>query len=90
MERAAVFGFPEEVTVSSCSSRGGGGMCALWRAREWRFQLGYWTTCAADSFCTFQVKKETMRSEYAFRLSWPIGFTWTSTCRTHQDCLSVG
>ncbi|XP_072439917.1 m7GpppN-mRNA hydrolase isoform X2 [Chiloscyllium punctatum] len=48
MERAAVFGFPEEVTVSSCSSRGGGGMCALWRAREWRFQLGYWTTCAGD------------------------------------------
>lgn len=45
---------------------------------------------AADLFCTFQVRRETMQLECVFRLNLPIGFTWISTCKTHQDYLSVG
>lgn len=45
---------------------------------------------AAGLFCIFQVKRETMQSECAFKLNLPIGFTWISTCKTHQDYLSVG
>lgn len=44
----------------------------------------------ADLFCIFPARKETMLSECVFKLSLPIGFTWISTCRTHQDYLSVG
>lgn len=48
------------------------------------------SSSTADLFCTFQVKRETMQSECVFRLNLPIGFTWISTCKTHQDYLSVG